>query len=108
MKKDPNAGSGCPDTPKTLLLARTSRNISELNGGSLERVVRMPNGCYLRPGGRMRMTLKQAFEIPESIVEELGLELDDAAASYDSEVVVWPWHPNGEAVSPGANEKPLK
>ena len=64
------------------------------SGSSLRRVVRMPNGCDMTPGGRIRMTRKQAFEIPESIVEELGLELDDAAASHDSEVVVWPWHPN--------------
>ena len=42
------------------------------------------------------MTRKQAFQIPESITEELNLELDDAAASPQSEVVVWPWHPNTE------------
>jgi hypothetical protein len=46
------------------------------------------------------MTRKQAFEIPESIVEELGLGLDDAAASHDSEVVVRPWHPNMHDAQP--------
>lgn len=61
---------------------------------SINRMVRMPNGCELRPGGKIRMLRKKAFQIPESVIEELGLELDDAAASHESEVVVWPLHPN--------------
>ena len=50
------------------------------------------------------MTRKQAFEIPESIVEELGLELDDAADSHDTEVVVWPWHPNDKVSGQSGRE----
>ena len=74
----------------------TTSNVESAPAVAVQRVVRMPNGCDLTPGGRIRMTRKQAFEIPESIVEELGLELDDAAASHDSEVVVWPWNPNDD------------
>ena len=52
--------------------------------------IKMPNGCNLVPGGRIRMSLKQVFEIPEGIIEKYGLELDDNAASPGSEVVMWP------------------
>jgi len=62
----------------------------------------MPNGCILTPGGRIRMTRKQAFEIPTYVIEAHGLELDDKAASEDTEVVVWPIRaPDGD------NELPL-
>jgi len=62
----------------------------------------MPNGCILTPGGRIRMTREQAFEIPLYVVKAHGLELDEKAASWDTEVVVWPVRaPDGD------NELPL-
>ena len=57
-------------------------------------LVRMPNGCELTPGGRVRMSRKQIAEIPEAMIDKYGLELDDAAASHDSEGVMWPRHSN--------------
>ena len=56
----------------------------------MQNELKLPNGCVLRPGCRIRLNRKQAFEIPLPTIENLGLELDDAAPSYDSEVVVWP------------------
>ncbi len=53
-------------------------------------MVRMPNGCMLKQGGRIRMSHEMVWEIPAIVVAELGLELDDSAASHDSEVVAWP------------------
>lgn len=52
--------------------------------------LKLPNGSVLRPGGRVRLLRSQAFQIPESVVETLGLELDEGAVSGDTEVVVWP------------------
>lgn len=50
----------------------------------------LPNGCILRPGGRVRLHRDQVFEIPDEVGESLGLELDPKAWSYDTEVIVWP------------------
>lgn len=52
--------------------------------------LKLPTGGVLYPGGRVRMDRKQACMIPESVIETLGLELDDDAFSFDSEVLVWP------------------
>lgn len=61
----------------------------------------MPNGCILTPGGRIRMTRKQACQIPEYVMEAHGLELDDKAAGWDTEVVVWPIRaPDGNSELP--------
>ena len=61
----------------------------------------LPNGVILRPGGRVRLPRSQVFDIPEEIGEQLGLELDHAAASWDSEVIVWPVWDESEQQSIG-------
>lgn len=50
----------------------------------------LPNGCLLRPGGRIRLSTTQAFLIPNHVVDRLGLVLDADAASPGSEVIYWP------------------
>jgi hypothetical protein len=52
--------------------------------------ITLPNGCTLRPGECIRLSREQAFEIPDALIEELGLELEESAASPGSEVIVWP------------------
>lgn len=51
---------------------------------------KLPNGCIITPGGRIRIPRKQIALIPEVDREKYGLFLDDNAWSAGSEVVCMP------------------
>ena len=51
---------------------------------------KLPNGCWLYKGGRVRVPKDDIWSIPLAVIESLGLELEDESASPGSEVVRWP------------------
>lgn len=62
-----------------------------------ERAVRLPNGCWLEPGGRVRVP-KEHIWLPEvrDAAERLGWVLENGSASPGSEVLAWPADPLSE------------
>lgn len=61
---------------------------------------RLPNGCLLQAGGRVRIPREHLWHIPEADVEAYDIRLDLNAYSPDSEVV---WRPR---VAPPEEHRP--
>ena len=54
-------------------------------------ILLLPNGCILRPGCRVRVPKEHINQIPDEIIDRLGLFLDDEKASPGSEVICMPY-----------------
>ena len=100
MKNDTNAGSGCPDTtcsasssPKTLLLARTSRNISE----------------WIMLSSELERELNESYEKIRECVDRLGACADGYSETREAIADLAAILPqNARAMASGESESPLK